>query len=99
MFVILWEYEVKPSVQERFERVYGTEGEWVALFQTDTNFVGTRLFQDCSRPGVYLTIDTWSSAGAYQRFRAANQEAYAALDHATESLTLAEKHLGSAEME
>jgi hypothetical protein len=30
MFVTLWEYEVKPSCEERFEKVYGPDDQ---LFQ------------------------------------------------------------------
>jgi hypothetical protein len=26
MFLVLWEFEVKPECEERFERVYGTGG-------------------------------------------------------------------------
>ncbi len=28
MFVALWEYEVKPGCEERFENAYGPGGEW-----------------------------------------------------------------------
>jgi len=29
MFVILWEFEVKPGSEAGFEKVYGPTGEWV----------------------------------------------------------------------
>jgi hypothetical protein len=32
MFLALWEYEVKPGCEERFENVYGPEGDWARLF-------------------------------------------------------------------
>jgi hypothetical protein len=35
MFVALWEYEVKPGEEERFEKAYGPDGDWVRLFRSD----------------------------------------------------------------
>jgi hypothetical protein len=32
MFLVLWEFEVKPECEERFERVYGTSGDWDSCF-------------------------------------------------------------------
>ncbi len=46
MFVTLWEYEVKPSCEERFEKVYGPEGDWAKLFRSDGNYLETRLLRD-----------------------------------------------------
>ncbi len=31
MFLILWEFEVKPGEETAFEKVYGPEGQWVEL--------------------------------------------------------------------
>jgi heme-degrading monooxygenase HmoA len=97
MFVALWEFEVKPSCEERFERVYGPDGEWVRLFRGDANYQGTRLLREASRDGIYVTLDFWRSREAYERFRAAARESYAALDAACERLTANERHLGSFE--
>jgi heme-degrading monooxygenase HmoA len=97
MFVALWEFEVKPGCQQRFERVYGTDGEWVRLFQSDGNYQGTRLLRDASRDGIYVTIDTWRSREAYERFRAAAAERYRAIDVECEGLTMSELHIGSFE--
>jgi len=72
MFVALWEFEVKPSCEERFERVYGPDGEWVRLFRGDTNYQGTRLLREASRDGIYMTLDFWRSRelrGARRRVR------------------------------
>jgi hypothetical protein len=50
MFVILWEFEVKPGSEERFEKAYGPNGQWVRLFQGDPHFRGTQLRRDPTRP-------------------------------------------------
>lgn len=95
MFVILWEFEVKPGSEPVFERVYGPQGDWVRLFRSDPQFRMTRLLQDTSRPGIYCTMDFWDSDVAYENFKNIHRAAYQALDQATEGLTLSERHLGS----
>jgi len=37
-FVALWEYEVKPGCEERFENAYGPHGEGVRLFRNDSRY-------------------------------------------------------------
>ena len=97
MFVALWEFEVKPGREERFERVYGADGKWVRLFRCDRNYQGTRLLRDASRDGIYVTADFWSSREAYERFREAAAERYATIDTECEGLTTSERHIGSFE--
>jgi len=95
MFVILWEFEVKPGSEPAFERVYSSQGDWVRLFRSDPHFRMTRLLQDTSRPGIYCTMDFWDSDVAYENFKNNHREAYQALDQAAQGLTLRERHLGS----
>jgi hypothetical protein len=95
MFLVLWEFEVKPGNEERFEQVYGPGGNWDSLFHSDPNHKGTRLFQDTARTGVYLTADYWLSRKCYEEFLALRRSEYKMLDAATEDLTLSERHIGS----
>jgi heme-degrading monooxygenase HmoA len=95
MFVILWEFEVKPGCEQSFESVYGLDGAWVQLFRRDPGYLRTLLLKDPSRPRTYLTLDFWHSESAFQSFLNANYEAYLALDRSTEGLTLRETHLGN----
>jgi hypothetical protein len=97
MFLVLWEFEVKPGNEERFEQVYGPDGDWDSLFRSDPNHAGTRLFQDTARTGVYLTTDYWLSRKSYEEFLALRRSEYKALDAASEDLTLSERHIGSFE--
>src|SRR5215813_3874825 len=97
MFVVLWEFEVKPGDEAGFERVYGADGDWVRLFQNDVNYQSTRLLRDVSRDGIYLTIDMWRSRETYERFREAAAKRYAEIDAECEGLTTSERHLGSFE--
>jgi quinol monooxygenase YgiN len=94
MFVILWEFEVKPGSKKRFESVYGPGGAWAKLFARDAAYQGTHLFRDTKRPRVYLTSDTWASRAAYEEFRLKHRAEYAALDAECEALTSSERRLG-----
>jgi heme-degrading monooxygenase HmoA len=93
MFVAFWEYEVKPGCEESFQSAYGPQGSWVRLFQRDPHYRETRLLQDLSHPRVYFTLDYWDSQSAFDQFKATNQAAYAAIDLATEPLTVSERRL------
>jgi heme-degrading monooxygenase HmoA len=93
MFVILWEFEVKPGSEECFENAYGPKGNWVRLFQSDPHFRGTQLLRDPSRLRYYFTLDFWDSETAYKDFLSANRAAYEALDATNEGLTLCERHI------
>ena len=97
MFLVLWESEVKPGRAQRFQEVYGPDGDWVSLFRSDPNHAGTRLFQDTTRTGVYLTADYWHSRKSYEEFLTRRRIEYTTLDTATEDLTLNERHIGSFE--
>jgi hypothetical protein len=99
MFLVLWEFEVKPGCEQRFERVYSPGGDWDSLFRRDPNHTGTHLFRDTGRPRVYLTADYWRSRKAYEEFLAHRSGEYKALDAATEDLTHHERHIASLETE
>jgi len=95
MFLVLWEFDVKPGVESRFERVYGPDGDWAQFFRRDPHYRETRLLRELARPSVYVTLDLWDSRDTYETFRQQNREAYLALDRPCEAMTLREKHLGS----
>jgi hypothetical protein len=41
MFVTLWEFEVKPGCEKRFQKVYSPQRDWVKLFRNDTTYQQT----------------------------------------------------------
>jgi len=93
MFVILWEFEVKPGSEERFQNAYGPLGPWVQLFEHDPHYRGTLLQRDPARPLFYFTIDLWDSEAVYQTFLDANRVAYGQLDRGTGQFTSHERHI------
>jgi heme-degrading monooxygenase HmoA len=97
MFVVLWEFEVKPGSEERFERVYGPGGDWDSLFHRDSHHAGTHLFRDIAKPRIYLTADYWLSRESYEAFLRTAAAEYKSLDSIAEELTTNERHIGSYE--
>ena len=97
MFVVLWEFDVKPGSEERFETVYGPRGGWAKLFQSDPAYRRTLLLRDPFRKGTYITCDFWDNRTAYKTFVKTNAAAYHALDQDGEELTVAERKIGAFE--
>ena len=93
MFVILWEFEVKPGNQVAFENAYGPGSAWVQLFKRVSHFRGTQLLQDSSRSRYYFTLDFWDSENNYKQFQNSNRDAYNQLDRSFEDLTRQERHI------
>ena len=98
MFVVLWEFEVKPGCEQRFQTVYGPGGDWDLLFRSDPHHAGTRLLRDLARPRVYLTMDQWQSKKSHEEFRQIREAEYKALDAVSENLTAREHKIGSYEV-
>ena len=97
MFVVLWEFDVKPGCERRFETVYGPSGDWVKLFQSDPAYRGTHLLRDPFRERIYITCDFWVNQKDYDAFRQSHWAAYQALDNACAELTITERRLGAFE--
>lgn len=97
MFLALWEFDVKPGCEERFESVYGPDGDWAQLFRRDPGYQRTLLLRDTIRDHTYLTCDFWKCRKTYAAFRQNNLEAYLEFDKSCEELTLAERKIGEFE--
>jgi len=98
MFLVLWEYEVKPGSEKRFEDGYGPAGDWARLFRSDSHYQETRLLRDPLRSNVYLTLDFRASRDSYENFLATHKAEYQSIDSLGESLTVSERRLGAYEM-
>ena len=80
MFEIVWEFRVAADKQSEFEEIYAPQGAWAKLFARSPEFRGTHLLRDPAVPGRYLTIDTWSSAAAFEQFKETHSADYKSLD-------------------
>ena len=94
MFVIVWQYQVHPGSESEFERIYSSDGDWVQLFQQAPGFLRTALLRDFSQSGKYMTLDHWSSRGAFEQFKSTFREQYETMDHRCEALTVEESFFG-----
>jgi heme-degrading monooxygenase HmoA len=94
MFIIVWEYQIKPEKQAEFESVYSSTGAWGKLFSASTGYMGTELLRDQALPFRYLTIDRWVSEDEYELFLSKYEERYMALDMECDGLTDNESLLG-----
>lgn len=93
MFAVIWEYEVRSGAQAAFEALYGSDGDWVALFRQYPGYLGTELLREGE--SRWLTIDRWTSSAAYEAFQAEAQPHYARIDEAGDALTVSERRIGS----
>jgi quinol monooxygenase YgiN len=94
VFVIVWEFRVRPNKRRAFEKAYAPNGFWGTLFRRGNGYVRTELIRDRENPQRYLTIDVWVSRQAYERFKKRNRTEYLAIDKECESLTRSEKLIG-----
>ena len=94
MHVIVWRFRARPDQVEAFEQAYGPAGDWARLFSEGAGYLGTELLRDASVRGEYLCVDRWTSRQAFEAFRAARSEAYAALDERCTALTEEEIPVG-----
>jgi heme-degrading monooxygenase HmoA len=94
MFVIIWEFRVRPQRVAEFEKIYGENGSWVKLFQKGSGYLGTELLHDPGDLHRYLTIDRWVSATDYEAFLSYWNSEYEKLDAGYKDLTESEILLG-----
>ena len=95
MYVIIWEYEVKPAHESEFARVYSEDGEWARLFRKSAGYIGTELLRDEAKKSRYVTIDRWKSKEAFDDFRSNWIKEYDDLDQKCGEWTEKETALGS----
>jgi heme-degrading monooxygenase HmoA len=94
MYVIMWEYRVKPERVDEYERIYGESGAWAELFQNGSGYLGTELLRDPGDRYRYLTIDRLHALSDYESFLSAWKKEYENLDAQCEGLTEQEISLG-----
>jgi heme-degrading monooxygenase HmoA len=97
MYVILWEFVVRPEKVEAFVAAYGSDGPWAQLFAQADGYLGTELLSSAktSQHQVFITIDRWQTAGHFAQFEARFGTHYGTLDTQLEELTLKERKLGA----
>lgn len=95
MFVVVWQFEIADDKIAAFEAAYGPDGQWAQLFRTSARHLGTELLRDAYAPGLYLTIDRWSSEDDFRAFRREHDKDYEVLDRSCDALTARETRIGA----
>lgn len=95
MYVILWEYVVRPGRASAFAKAYGRDGAWAELFRRAEGFLATELLQEEDGTDRWLTIDRWRSEADFAAFRARFEADYRRLDDEFAQLTLEEDRIGA----
>jgi len=93
MFVALWEYEVKPGSEERFENAYGPGGGWAKLFRSDPNYARLAFYV----MPIVLRFTSLSISGIPRSLRTVHghpQRQVQMLDAAGEELASKERRIG-----
>jgi heme-degrading monooxygenase HmoA len=94
VYVIVWEFRIRPDAEQQFLEGYGADGSWARLFRRGEGYVGTELARSVGDPQVFYTLDRWQSESCYRRFREAFEREYEALDRSFEGLTAEERLVG-----
>ncbi len=92
MYKTIWMFEVAPESQDKFEKVYGSKGDWAMLFRKSDAYIGSELFRNINGLS-YVTIDSWKSPQDFENFKIKWEKEYHILDHECECLTRAETRI------
>jgi heme-degrading monooxygenase HmoA len=96
MYVILWEFGVRPDKVDAFLTAYRSDGTWAKLFARTDGYLGTELLcsVDTENGPRFVTIDRWRAEDDFVRFQQEFGSEYRALDTELEGLTFSERKLG-----
>jgi len=94
LFVIAWDFQVKPENREEFEEAYGPCGDWVRLFRTCDGYIKTELHRSSENPARYITLDFWTSRDQYRSFKESAKAEYREIDARCERLMENERLIG-----
>ncbi len=94
MYLIIWEYQVKPQHLTAFTSIYASDGAWAMLFQQSKEFLGTELLRDEGNVYQLITLDRWTSSEAHEEFMTNFQIEYKKLDAECEGMTERERLIG-----
>ena len=95
MFVIIWEFTVRPEHRAEFEQVYGPVGAWAELFRRCPGYERSELLQDAETPERYVTLDYWQAPEAHMLGMRRIADAYQELDARCDAWTVRERRVGN----
>jgi heme-degrading monooxygenase HmoA len=69
MYIIVWEFVVRPEKATAFVAAYQSDGAWAKLFAQADGYIGTELLHSTDQAATFVTIDRWKTADAFARFQ------------------------------
>ena len=70
MIAIVWQFDVRPGQNARFEDLYGANGEWTAVNRRSRSYLGSSFLHDQNLASRYVMIEYWSEMLVYERHQA-----------------------------
>jgi hypothetical protein len=67
LIAVVWQFHVKPGLQEDFEKFFGADGDWTALGRRSRSFLGSSFLRDQVHDAQYLLIEYWSEMLVYEK--------------------------------
>jgi heme-degrading monooxygenase HmoA len=95
MYIIMWEFKVRPERVGEFVLAYNADGDWAQLFRLAEGYRGTELLASTEDVERFVTIDRWDKAEDFVLFQESFSQQYHSLDARLEGLTLSEIKLGT----
>jgi heme-degrading monooxygenase HmoA len=93
-YLVMWEFQVRAGMEKRFEKAYGSDGDWVRFFRRNESYITTELIHASQAGRTYVTLDYWTSQEAYEDFRKQHLGKYETLDQKCQELTESEREIG-----
>jgi heme-degrading monooxygenase HmoA len=93
-YLVMWEFRLRKGMKNHFEKAYGSDGDWVKLFEQDKSYIKSELVHDAKVERTYVTLDFWASRRAYDAFRKQHLAKYRTLDQKCEKMTDSEREIG-----
>ena len=94
MIHVVWEFLVRPSALDAFQRAYRPNGVWYRLFQSYPGYRGTILLRDRRHPRRFITVDVWARESDRERMLTDAKPQYVAIDRRLTALTEHEHEIG-----
>jgi heme-degrading monooxygenase HmoA len=95
VFVVVWEFDIRPGAEAEFVSAYGEDGEWAQLFRRGAGFLRVELARSVANSNRFFTFDYWVSRAAFEAFGAEYAIEYRALDQKLAGLTERERRVGA----
>lgn len=97
MYVVIWEFKVKPESESDFINLCGQNGEWVEWFRNSPDYIETDLLKSGNGENIYLTVDKWKSKVSYDQYYNSDPVSFNRLDQKGETYTTDERRIGDYE--